>query len=202
MTAELPEPAAPGSPVFRASHAEREAVVERLQDAAAEGRLDFAELDVRLEKALNAKDQGELSLLVADLPPAAGAGPGEPLDLKGGMHGVVRTGAWKVPALITVNAGMGGAVLDFTRVSTRLPEVEIRVKAKTGGVKMIVPEGWAVDTDRVDPSMGGVRNRTTAGEPAPGTPLIRVTGSAGMGGVVVRHPNAWERRKLKRELES
>ncbi|GAA0430696.1 DUF1707 SHOCT-like domain-containing protein [Streptomyces luteireticuli] len=198
MTADLPEPA-PATPAFRASHAERDAVVERLQEAATEGRIDFAELDVRVERALSAKDRAELAQLVADLPPVPGADPGEPVVLKGGMSGVVRTGAWTVPAAMTVNAGMGGAVLDFTRVTTRLPQVEIRVKAKMGGVKILVPEGWAVDTDQVDPDMGGVKNRTTApGERLPGTPLIRLTGSAGMGGVIARHPNAWELRKLKR----
>ncbi|WP_344961299.1 DUF1707 domain-containing protein [Streptomyces thioluteus] len=201
MTASLPGPA-PDSPALRASHAERDAVIERLQDAAVEGRIDFAELDVRVERALGAKEQAELALLVADLPPVAGAEPGEPVVLNGGMAGIVRKGAWTVPASLTVNAGMGGAVLDFTRVTTRLPEVEIRVKAKMGGVVVVVPEGWAVDTDRMDPDMGGVRDRTAEGRRAPGTPLIRLVGSAGMGGVVVRHPSLRERRKLRRELES
>ena len=31
---------------------------------------------------------------------------------------------------------------------------------------------------------------------APGTPLIRLSGSGGMAGVVIRHPNRWERRNL------
>ncbi|MFF9509846.1 hypothetical protein ACF1BU_00810 [Streptomyces sp. NPDC014724] len=39
----------------------------------------------------------------------------------------------------------------------------------------------------------------TAEHPDPaGAPLIRVTGTAGVGGVVVRHPSAWERWKLRR----
>jgi hypothetical protein len=57
-------------PVLRASAAEREAVAERLRRAGAEGRLDPAELDARLEQALAARTRAELDALVADLPPA------------------------------------------------------------------------------------------------------------------------------------
>ncbi|GAA3077419.1 hypothetical protein GCM10020000_73790 [Streptomyces olivoverticillatus] len=95
MTTELPESHPPVE--LRASHADREAVVERLQEAAAEGRIDFAELDTRLEKALGAKTQGELSPLTADLPSVPDPREAEPLVLKGGMHGVRRTGPWQVP---------------------------------------------------------------------------------------------------------
>lgn len=53
---------------FRASHAEREAVVERLQDAAAEGRITMAELEERVEAAYSARTHGDLETLTADLP--------------------------------------------------------------------------------------------------------------------------------------
>lgn len=70
MTAQLPEPSPhpvpPGE--LRASHDDREAVVEQLRDAAAEGRLDLEELDSRLEQALLSKTYAELAVLTADLP--------------------------------------------------------------------------------------------------------------------------------------
>ena len=44
-----PRPALSGD--VRASHDDREAVVEQLRDAAAEGRIDLDELDTRLEQA-------------------------------------------------------------------------------------------------------------------------------------------------------
>ncbi|WP_143660749.1 DUF1707 SHOCT-like domain-containing protein, partial [Streptomyces fradiae] len=46
---------------------EREAVAERLRDALAEGRLDMAEFDERLDAAYRAKTHGELVPLVRDL---------------------------------------------------------------------------------------------------------------------------------------
>ncbi len=53
---------------LRASHAEREAVVGRLQDAAAEGRITMAELEERVEAAYSAQTYGDLDALTTDLP--------------------------------------------------------------------------------------------------------------------------------------
>jgi hypothetical protein len=53
---------------MRASDADREAVTERLRQAAAEGRIDHEELEERVETALRARTYGELGPLVADLP--------------------------------------------------------------------------------------------------------------------------------------
>lgn len=196
MMAEISEPAPWGAQ--RASHADREAVVVRLQQAAAEGRLDFSELDARLERALSAKTHAELAVLTADLWAPGGHGaPDRPLVLKGGLHGVARKGRWQVPARVTAHAGLGGVILDFTQVDCMLPEVEVEAHGQMAGVVVIIPDGWAAQTDDVDPALGGVTNGTTP-DRLPGTPLIRLTGNGGMGGVVVRHPKRRERRKLKK----
>jgi len=64
---------------LRAADSDRDAVVERLRDAAAEGRLEHIELDARVERALTAKTYADLAALTADLPPEPSADPGEPL---------------------------------------------------------------------------------------------------------------------------
>ena len=57
------------SPVYiRASDDDRERVVDELRRHAAEGRLDVAELEERIERALAARTQGELAVLTRDLP--------------------------------------------------------------------------------------------------------------------------------------
>jgi Domain of unknown function (DUF1707) len=56
---------------IRAGNADRERVVQRLNDAFAEGRLDVHELDERVAAAYAAKTVGELQPLLADLPPPA-----------------------------------------------------------------------------------------------------------------------------------
>ncbi|MFJ9106467.1 DUF1707 domain-containing protein [Streptomyces sp. NPDC102283] len=203
MTAQFPEPSPrpvpPGG--IRASHDDREAVVEQLRDAAAEGRLDFDELDSRLELALTAKTHGELAALIADLPasPSFSGSAVEsrtPLVLKGGMFGAsLGPGRWEVPGHVIAHGGVGGVTLDFTRVECRLAEVIVEAYAETSGVTLVIPDGWVTDTSGIDPGFGGLTDKTTS-DRLPGTPLIRLIGSGAMGGVVVRHPNKRERRKL------
>ncbi|MFC0042112.1 DUF1707 and DUF4870 domain-containing protein [Actinomadura rayongensis] len=52
---------------LRVSDAERDAVVGRLQDAYAEGRLDHDEFDLRAHLAMTAKTRGELETVLVDL---------------------------------------------------------------------------------------------------------------------------------------
>jgi len=58
------------SPEMRAGDSDRDAVITRLQDAFAEGRLSQAEFDHRLDSAHRAVTFGELIPLTADLPAA------------------------------------------------------------------------------------------------------------------------------------
>ncbi|MGI5208343.1 DUF1707 SHOCT-like domain-containing protein [Spirillospora sp. CA-108201] len=57
---------------IRIGDAERDAVMVALHDHFAEGRLDRAELDERLESVLAAKTRGDLRALVRDLPSPTG----------------------------------------------------------------------------------------------------------------------------------
>jgi hypothetical protein len=58
---------------LRASDADRDAVTDRLREAAGEGRLEPEELEQRLDAALRARTYGELAPLLADLPGDAAA---------------------------------------------------------------------------------------------------------------------------------
>jgi Domain of unknown function (DUF1707) len=53
---------------LRVSDAERQAVTDRLAEHFANGRLDQAEFDDRVGRAMNAKTRGDLSGLFSDLP--------------------------------------------------------------------------------------------------------------------------------------
>ncbi len=73
---------------LRASHADREQVVEVLKTAFAQGRLDKDELDGRLSQALVSRTYAELAALTADIPvrpagPAVGQPPREPARAQG-----------------------------------------------------------------------------------------------------------------------
>jgi Domain of unknown function (DUF1707) len=56
------------NPNMRAADADRERIAERLRNCHAEGRLDLAEFQERLERCYDAKTVGELDELVTDLP--------------------------------------------------------------------------------------------------------------------------------------
>lgn len=171
--------------------------MEQLRDAAAEGRIDLDELDSRLEQALTSRTHAELAVLTSDLPRLNSAGSQPPLVLKGGMSGASRgPGRWEVPGRVIAHGGMGGVKVDFTRVECRLTEVAVEAYGETSGVTIVIPDAWAADTSGMDPGVGGLKDRTTP-DRLPGTPLIRLTGSGGMGGVVIRHPNRREQRKLR-----
>jgi uncharacterized Tic20 family protein len=63
-----PPPPSPYGPSPRASHAEREVFVDRLQAAYADGRLDKDEFERRVHRALTVPTHVELWALLGDLP--------------------------------------------------------------------------------------------------------------------------------------
>ena len=56
------------NPDLRAADADRERIATRLRESHADGRLDMAEFQQRLERCYEAKTLGELDELVKDLP--------------------------------------------------------------------------------------------------------------------------------------
>lgn len=191
-----PGPGSGHDPALRASHADREAVADRLREAAGDGRLDIEELEERLERAFAAKTYGELAPLTADLPgePLTGAtGPQaeEPLVLRAGAGDVTQTGHWHVPRHISATSLMGNVTIDFSQAECRVREVLLEVRVSIGDVTLIVPPGWTVRAHGVRAYVGSVRNKAVE-PPAPGAPTLEVTGSAGMGNVRIRYPNRWE----------
>src|SRR5712692_4838187 len=108
---------------LRASHEDRDQVVEVLRVAAGDGRLTAEELDQRLEAALTARTYGELAVLTADLPAAAAAGsPGSFAGLAPQAKDLVRIdcrsgtakrdGQWVVPGRLEVKVHSGDVRLD------------------------------------------------------------------------------------------
>jgi hypothetical protein len=101
----------PSSPALRASDADRDRVIELLRAAVADGRLDQAEFDERLDAALAARTIDALAPLTADLIAAPGSGNAPTLPLAGTpaepaaelvtideRHGSVRRdGRWTLP---------------------------------------------------------------------------------------------------------
>lgn len=136
MTDEAPPPQRGAQLVsqagLRASHEDRDRVVEVLRVAAGDGRLTAEELDERLEAALTARTCDELAALTTDLPAIPDSAPGasvpEPKDLaRIDCHGssVKRDGRWLVPQRMEVRVTAGSVKLDFTEAVILQPSLLI-----------------------------------------------------------------------------
>ncbi|MFR9797423.1 DUF1707 domain-containing protein [Streptomyces sp. MS06] len=210
---------------LRASDADRERVAGVLRDAVADGRLDMAEFDERLESAYRARTYGELAPLTRDLPdpgrqrvsmtkePAAAGGWAERIvggegTSSGGvalMSGFQRRGRWTVPRRFTCFALMGGGQIDLREANFAAREVVINCVAIMGGVQITVPPGVEVVVGGVG-VMGGFDDSEPEAPVDPGAPRVVVNGFAFWGGVDVERklPRADKRRlkeERRRELE-
>ena len=202
----------------RASHADRDEVVERLRVAAGDGRLTMAELEERVDAAFAARTYAELAPLTADLPdqspettPAARTGavptwgqtrvvgqPGRRWTLAL-FSGPERTGRWVVGSRHNAGAVMGSVDLDLREAQFESAEVRIRAFALMGGVDVVVPDDCVLDAGGFA-LMGGF-DKDDKGEAAPpGAPVVRVRGFALMGGIDVRRRSR-NGRKGRKELE-
>jgi hypothetical protein len=186
--------------LLRVSDADREQVIERLREAAGEGRITLEELDSRLDATHVAKTYVELEVITRDLPAegsaelAISSSGGFPVKRIGGtpkgrfslaiLSGARRKGTWVVPPVYTAVAFLGGVEMDLEDAKFSEPEVKIRAFAFLGGVDIVVPEDIEVDVAGVG-IMGGFDHRaSTTG--VPGSPRLRVTGFSFMGGVNVK----------------
>jgi hypothetical protein len=177
---------------LRASHGDRDRVVDQLRVAAGDGRLTSDELDARLERALSARTHGELAALTEDLPAVRGAGPAaDPKKVlrieRAGTH-VRRDGSWVVPEHIELRVTAGNVVLDFTQAVIDLPSLQVNALVRGGNLTLITRSGIVVDTDEVAIIGGRVIEREP---PEPSVPVllsVNVIGRVIAGNVRVRPP--------------
>jgi hypothetical protein len=181
---------------LRASHEDRDRVVELLRVSAGDGRLTTEELDQRLELALSARTYGELAKLVADLPAAGAAATRDaaltvkPKDLvRIDCHSgnAKRNGRWVVPQRIEVRVRNGTVVLDLTEAVVAQPVLRINADVHSGNLKLIVKPGVVVDADEVAVHGGNVKVKTPWGQDVPELLRIEVSGKV-HGGNIVAYP--------------
>jgi hypothetical protein len=189
----------PGSGV-RASDAERDAVVGRLNQAAGEGRLTMGEFSERLELAYAARTRGDLVPLLRDLP--ADAGSAVPATTSGTavvsggsqgtdthwnispIGGIRHRGRWRVPRHTVAIGVLGGVDVDLGEAELAGPEVMITKVSIIGGVSVRVPPGMRVEASNF--SIIGGRDINLGGPLAPNAPVLRIRSFSIIGGVKVR----------------
>jgi hypothetical protein len=195
---------------LRASHEDRDRVIEALRVAAGDGRLTSEELDQRVEVAFSAKTYGELAVLTADLPAGsqalASAAPAQiapkdvsRIDARSGN--AVRNGRWVVPRRLEIRVKSGNVKLDFTEAVVTHSSIQIDAEVRSGNMIIVTRPGVVVDADDVEVRSGNVRVRQPWNTDIPVSLLISVSGRVGSGNLVARPPRrslwAWLLRRPK-----
>jgi Domain of unknown function (DUF1707) len=186
-------------PALRASHQDRDRVIEALRVAAGDGRLTLDELDQRIELAMAALTYAELAPLTADLP-AAGtplSSPQAPSEqakdvvrIERGNGHTQRDGRWVVPKRMEIKIGNGHVLLDFTEAVITEPLLRIDAEIHNGHFSIVTRPGIEVDIDDVFVGNGHANVRRPWAPEVPVTLRIEVAGKVGNG-----HLSAGPRRR-------
>jgi hypothetical protein len=183
----------------RASDAERDAVVGRLNQSVGEGRLTMDEFSERLERAYAARTRGDLDPLLRDLPTGVGAVPaatsgtavvsggGQGKDIRWNISpigGIRHRGRWRVPRHTVAIGVLGGVDVDLSEAELAAPEVMITKVSVIGGVSVRVAQGMRVEVSNF--CILGGRDVNLGGPLAPNAPVLHIRSFSIIGGVKVR----------------
>jgi hypothetical protein len=183
---------------LRASHADRDQIVDVLTAAAGDGRLSPEELDDRLERALAARTYAELAVLIADLPatPGLGTAPAGPVTatskdlMRIEVHSSVtrRDGRWVVPKELDVKVTSGTVTLDFTEAVITQPVLRITAEVRSGMLTLVTKPGIVVDADDVSVRSGVVNLPKPSDQDAGVLLRVELAGSVRSGGITAGPP--------------
>jgi hypothetical protein len=174
-------------PVVRASDAEREAAVTRLQTAVGEGRIDLDEFGRRASAAYVAATTAELAALLADLPepasavPAVGEVVGERMttDPVFSFLGDVKLApTTAVPTQVATF--FGNVTIDLRGLRTSAETIELQLCTILGDVDVIVSEGVAAQIGGWT-LLGNRKTELAAVPRLPGTPHVVIRGWSVLG---------------------
>jgi hypothetical protein len=162
---------------------DRDAAVERLQTAFAEGHLTHEEMDEGLAILLAARSPAELVPVLDRLP----AGSEERTVEVKAVNGRVRRGAdWRVPRTLRIENEYGGVELDLSRAVIGHPVVDIELALAFGSARITLPRDAAVDFEGLVCDWKQPVHRAPGGGSGSRL-LVRITGHMGYGRLKIRH---------------
>jgi hypothetical protein len=174
-----------------ASDGERQGVADRLNVAVGEGRLTLSEFTERVGAAYAARTQGELEVLVRDLPatrsaalsPAPAPEPvTAPLEIVVGA--IKKKGRWRIQPSTALGVAIGPMKLDLRDADLAAHEVTLSARTVVGAIKVWVPRGVRVEIE----GRTAVGTRTIAESNLPpemDVPTLRLRLDTGLGTVKV-----------------
>lgn len=134
-----------------------------------------------------------------EVPRRPGYAADDPLVLAAGGSTLKKEGSWTVPPYLRIQGDLGSVKLDFRRAQLVSQVVWVDVSGGVGSILMILPEGWAAQTDRLRPGIGTLKSRV-AEDQASGLPVLVLSGSLGVGSLSLRYPTPRDIRRLNRQL--
>ncbi|MEN3307331.1 MAG: hypothetical protein V7603_3533 [Micromonosporaceae bacterium] len=129
------------------SDAERNLVVEQLNQAVGEGRLTLVEFEDRIQGVLAARTRDDMASLTADLPVAVAP---EVLTLRSRFSSLRRAGRWVVSRQLVVEAQSSNIRLDLTEAQVASPTVEVSLDLRSSSVTLVLPSGASATVHDVE----------------------------------------------------
>jgi hypothetical protein len=205
------EPGGEQTPAIRVGDRDRDAVVQRLQQAFAEGRLDDDEFDQRTRAALTARHSTDLAELTRDLPGIAAAplpspaASGARRRARGSAiaykSSVRRAGRWRVPERFRTIVYKGSGHLDLRAAELTARETTLAVIAYKSRVDVLVPLGVRVNLEGFGVSKGWSAEEDLEDRLPADAPVVQVRGVGYKGTIEVstrpRELGPSERRALR-----
>jgi hypothetical protein len=171
---------------LRVGDRDRDAAVQRLQQAFAEGRLDDEEFDQRTRAALTARLSSDLVVLTKDLPTASAAArpvaPGVPGGRAPGRlaiaykNDVRRGGRWRVPERFRAIVYKGSGHIDLRAADLSAPVTTLYAIAYKSRIDVLVPLGVRLELDGFGVSKGWSAEEDLESRLPADAPVVHVRG--------------------------
>jgi hypothetical protein len=180
------EPGGDHKPAIRVGDRDRDAVVQRLQQAFAEGRLDDDEFDQRTRVALTARHSADLAELTRDLPesaaPLSSPAASDTARRRAGGSAIAykssvrRAGRWRVPERFRTIVYKGSGHLDLRAAELTARETTLSVIAYKSRVEILVPLGVRVNLEGFGVSKGWSAEEDLEDRLPADAPVVHVRG--------------------------
>lgn len=180
-----------GPEKLRASDADRDRALSRLQDGLASGMINLDEFNDRSGRALQARTRGELATITSDLPESDASAAVLPqsgvVELRGTSSPLKRSGRWLVPRKLVLRQHKGSAELDFTQALIRHSVIDIELDISGGSVEIRLPAGASASIDGIEAIRSSVEDHRKVPSPD-GQPHFVITGTVQRASVEIRGP--------------
>jgi hypothetical protein len=170
---------------IRAGDRDRDAVVQRLQEAFAEGRLDDNEFDHRTRAALTAPMDTDLAVLTRDLPERAGSvrpvAPATGQRTPGRFavaykSSIRRGGRWQVPEQFRAIVYKGSGHIDLRAAELTAPVTTVFAIAYKSRIDVLVPLGVRVNLEGFGVSKGWSAEEDLESRLPADAPVVHIRG--------------------------